>query len=142
MNRNSSDIVVRYYQALFSKNLTAVMALLDPKIVHEFNQEFPEVGPAIFEEFLLKKFSHYNETIQKIDVISEGAKASAFLQIKGSYNATYPGLPPATGQLYELNVYAFFEFNGNLISKISTFFNLGSFLRQISSSELLESCDT
>ena len=49
----------------------------------------------------------------------------------GEYLATDEGLPPATGQQYRLPAGAFFDIRGGKVARISNYYNLQDWLRQV-----------
>ena len=50
----------------------------------------------------------------------------------GEYLQTDPGLPPAKGQRYVLPAGAFFDIRDGRIARVSTFYNLADWVRQVS----------
>lgn len=126
-------LIRAYYACFFSAEARDVLALLAPEVLHEFNQGEPERGQAAFATFLEKKRRNYHERVDEICVFTEagGTRAAAEFTLTGTYVTTYPGLPEARGQGYQLRVGAFFEICGGLISRISTHFNFREWLRQV-----------
>jgi steroid delta-isomerase-like uncharacterized protein len=60
-----------------------------------------------------------------------GTRAAAEFEILGSYLADDAGLPPARGQAYRLPVAATFAIADGRIARISTWYNLQEWLRQV-----------
>ena len=53
------------------------------------------------------------------------------LGVLGTYVETDEGLPPASGQTYRLPAGAFFEVKDGLIVRVTTYYNLAAWLKQI-----------
>ena len=49
----------------------------------------------------------------------------------GTYVETDEALPPASGQTYRLAAGTFFEVQGGLITRVTTYYNLADWLAQI-----------
>jgi steroid delta-isomerase-like uncharacterized protein len=62
---------------------------------------------------------------------NSGTRAAAEFVVHGTYKATDAGLPEAHGQTYELPAGAFFDLRDGKISRVSNFYNLPSWLRQV-----------
>ena len=64
-------------------------------------------------------------------VNADGTRAAAEFTVTGSYLADDAGLPPAHGQKYELPCGAFFEIRDNKVARVSNFYNLQDWLKQV-----------
>jgi steroid delta-isomerase-like uncharacterized protein len=62
----------------------------------------------------------------------DGSRAAAEFVVHGKYLATDPGLPEANGQTYVLPAGAFFAIEGGLISRVTVYYNLEDWIRQVS----------
>jgi steroid delta-isomerase-like uncharacterized protein len=62
---------------------------------------------------------------------ADGSRASAEFEVLGTYIETDSGLPPASGQTYHLPAGTFFEIKDGLISRVTTYYNLADWLRQV-----------
>ncbi len=51
--------------------------------------------------------------------------------MNGTYLATDPGLPEAKGQTYRLPGGSFFTLKDGLITRVTTYYNLQDWLRQV-----------
>ncbi len=60
-----------------------------------------------------------------------GRRAAAEYVVLGTYVETDEALPPASGQTYRLAAGAFFEVDGGLITRITSYYNLADWLAQI-----------
>jgi steroid delta-isomerase-like uncharacterized protein len=63
--------------------------------------------------------------------LADGSRAAAEFVIDGTYVESDPGQPPARGQKYRLRGGAFFEVHDNRIARISSYYNLQDWLRQV-----------
>jgi steroid delta-isomerase-like uncharacterized protein len=71
--------------------------------------------------------------LEDIVVMTEptGTRASAEFTVHGTYLAADPGLPPAHGQTYVLPAGAFFDIRGGAIARVTNYYNLEDWLRQV-----------
>jgi steroid delta-isomerase-like uncharacterized protein len=79
----------------------------------------------------------YAERVENIAVMvaADGARAAAEFDVLGTYIETDEGLPPACGQTYRVAAGAFFEVEGGLIVRITAYYNLADWLKQITADE-------
>ena len=61
----------------------------------------------------------------------EGTRAAAEFTVLGTYLSTDQGLPEAHGQTYRLPAGAFFDIRDGRVARISNFYNLQDWLRQV-----------
>ena len=75
----------------------------------------------------------YAEQVEELVVMAsdDGTRAAAEFYIRGTYLATDEGLPEATGQTYWLRVGAFFDVKDGRILRVTNYYNLNDWLRQI-----------
>ena len=66
-----------------------------------------------------------------IESTPDGTRAAAEFVIHGEYLKTDPGLPEAAGQTYVLPVGAFFEVRGGKIARVTNYYNLAEWTRQV-----------
>ena len=52
--------------------------------------------------------------------------------VNGTYLATDAGLPEARGQSYRLPAGSFFDLHGGKITRVTTYYNLADWVRQVS----------
>jgi steroid delta-isomerase-like uncharacterized protein len=64
-------------------------------------------------------------------VSADGARAAAEYVVLGTYKATDEGLPPASGQTYRLPGGAFFSIEAGRIARVTNYYNLQDWLRQV-----------
>lgn len=126
--------LVRDYYAAFDRGDTAAMlALLTDDVVHDINQGHREVGRDAFTAFMARMDRSYRERIRDLVVMAtpDGTRAAAEFVVDGTYLATDPGLPEARGQTYSLPAGAFFECRGGRIARVTNWYNLQDWLRQV-----------
>jgi steroid delta-isomerase-like uncharacterized protein len=58
-------------------------------------------------------------------------RAAAEYVVEGEYLVTDDGLPPAAGQRYTLPGGAFFTIAGGVITRVTNYYNLQDWLRQV-----------
>lgn len=127
------SLIQRYYAIFNSGDREAFLALLAEDVVHDINQGISEAGRDAFRAFLARMDRSYRERVEDLVVFAseDGARGAAEFFIRGEYLADDEGLPPATGQRYRLRVGAFFELRDGLVSRITNYYNLHEWLRQV-----------
>jgi steroid delta-isomerase-like uncharacterized protein len=102
-------------------------------VVHDVNQGPREVGKSAFRDFLGHMDRSYREAITDLVVMVDptGTRAAAEFTVAGEYLATDAPLPPARGQRYSLPAGAFFAVEAGRISRVTTYYNLQEWLRQV-----------
>jgi steroid delta-isomerase-like uncharacterized protein len=128
---DSRELIEAYYAAFNARDWEGMLALLAEDVAHDINQGGRETGVAAFRAFLARMNRCYAEDLADIVVMSEGDRAAAEFVVHGRYNATDEGLPAATGQTYILPAGAFFEIRAGRIARVSNFYNLANWLKQV-----------
>jgi steroid delta-isomerase-like uncharacterized protein len=64
-------------------------------------------------------------------VNTDGSRAAAEYLVSGTYQATDAGLPEARGQKYSLPGGAFFTIRDGKIARVTNYYNLQDWLKQI-----------
>lgn len=136
MADSTLDLIQRYYSAFNRGDDEALLALLTDDVVHDVNQAGREVGKAAFRTFLQRMHRCYQEQLVELTycVSCDGTRAAAEYVVLGTYEATDAGLPPASGQSYRLAGGAFFAVNQGRISRVTNYYNLPEWLRQVGAS--------
>jgi steroid delta-isomerase-like uncharacterized protein len=131
---NPDVVIHRYYDAFNRQDVEAMLSTLTDDVVHDVNQGGREAGIAAFRAFLERMNRHYRETVLDLAVMiaPDGRRAAAEFVIDGSYLLTAAGLPPATGQRYRLPVGAFFDLRDGRIARVTNYYNLEDWVRQVS----------
>lgn len=126
-------IIQAYYAAFNRGDWDGMCALLSDDVAHDLNQGERQVGRAAFRRFLDRMAHCYREHLRDVAVmIGAGGRAAAEYVVEGEYVATDEGLPPAQGQRYVLPGGAFFEVRGGQIRRVTNYYNLTDWLRQVS----------
>jgi steroid delta-isomerase-like uncharacterized protein len=134
MARDDSEKLIRaYYAAFNAKDETGFLALLAEDVVHDINQGGCEHGKKAFAAFLTRMNLCYDEEIVDLMVMAneDGSRAAAEFTVLGTYIAGDSGLPPAHGQKYRLPAGAFFDIKNNKVVRISNYYNLEDWLKQV-----------
>lgn len=131
----STELVLAYYAAFNRQDWDGLCALLTEDVVHEINQGGRERGRAVFRAFLDRMARSYREQVRDMVVMTteDGRRASAEYIVEGEYLADDAGLPQARGQRYVLPGGAFFDIAGNRIARVTNYYNLTDWLRQVRS---------
>lgn len=126
-------LIQRYYDTFNAGDRAAFLALLAEEVVHDINQGGVETGKAAFRAFLQRMDHCYREQVRDLVVFAneDGSRGAAEFFIEGEYLATDEGLPPAAGQRYRLRVGAFFELRDGLVKRVTNYYNLEEWLRQV-----------
>ncbi len=130
----SISLVLSYYAAFNRSDWPGMLLTLAVSVAHDINQGKREIGLTAFREFLTRMAHSYREEVRDLVVMGspDGRRVAAEFTVHGTYLATDEGLPPARGQTYVLPAGAFFEVAENKIARISSYYNLQDWLRQVS----------
>lgn len=133
MHAATTDLIRRYYAAFNAGDMPGFLALLTDDVAHDINQSGREIGRDAFAAFMQRMNSSYREQIVNIAVFAsdDGTRAAAEFTVLGEYLKTDEGLPPATGQQYTLPAGAFFDIRDGQVARISNYYNLQDWLRQV-----------
>ena len=130
---NAQEIIAAYLAAFNRGDWPGMLALLADDVVHDINQGGAEHGKPAFAAFLDRMARCYREELRDIVIMAsaDGARAAAEFQVHGAYLAQDSGLPPARGQRYALPAGAFFALKDGRISRVTMYYNLQEWLRQV-----------
>lgn len=130
---STHNLVTRYYAAFNAADPAGMLELLSDDVQHDINQGGTELGKDAFGAFLAHMDTHYREQARDLTVMAsvDGLRAAAEFVIHGEYLHTDTGLPPAKGQTYRLPVGAFFEVHGGQIARVTNYYNLQDWTRQV-----------
>lgn len=128
------SLIRRYYDAFNAGDPEGMLGCLTEDVEHRVNEGGHRRGKAKFREFCGHMGVSYRETLHDLTLFAtdDGTRGAAEFVVHGEYLKTDPGLPEARGQKYILPAGGFFEINGGLISRITTFYNLNDWVRQVS----------
>ena len=133
MSATTKRLIKRYYAAFNAGDWDAFLGMLDDNVVHDLNQGDREVGRDAFTRFMDRMNRSYREQIEDLIVLSddEGHRAAAEFTVVGTYLNTDEGMPPAHGQTYRLAAGAFFEVHDGKVARVTNYYNLPDWLRQV-----------
>lgn len=131
--KQAAALIQHYYDCFNAGDREAFLRLLTEDVAHDINQGGTETGRDTFRAFLTRMDRCYREQVRDLVVFAteDGSRGAAEFFIEGEYLATDEGLPPAAGQRYRLRVGAFFELRDGLVSRITNYYNLEEWLRQV-----------
>lgn len=129
-------LLERYYAAFNAGDRETFLSLLTDDVIHDINQGGSEHGVEAFRNFMQRMDRSYRETITDLVLMADatGTRASAEFTVLGEYLATDDGLPPATGQRYQLPAGAFFTIRDGRVARVTMYYNLQEWLRQVGGS--------
>jgi steroid delta-isomerase-like uncharacterized protein len=130
---NTETLIRAYYAAFGNGDREAMLALLAEDVIHDVNQGPREIGKPAFRRFLRHMDHSYRESISDLVVMvnATGTRAAAEFVVEGEYLATDSALPDAKGQRYSLPAGAFFAVEAGRIKRVTTYYNLQDWLRQV-----------
>lgn len=133
MAATASDLIRDYYAAFNRGDTETMLALLADDVVHDVNEGAREHGREAFRAFLARMQRCYRERLEDVVVMADagGTRAAAEYVVHGEYLVGDEGLPPAHGQTYVLPGGAFFEVRGGRIARVTNYYNLGDWVRQV-----------
>jgi steroid delta-isomerase-like uncharacterized protein len=126
-------LIERYYSAFNAGDTAGMLDCLAETVVHDVNQGGRRTGKAAFRDFAAHMERCFAEQLENVTVMAtaDGSRAAAEFDVLGTYIETDAGLPPASGQTYRLSAGAFFEVEGGRITRVTTYYNLAAWLKQI-----------
>ena len=126
------ELVTRYYAAFNRGDWDGMCGLLADDVAHDLNQGDRQIGATAFRAFLDRMARSYREQLRDICVLGDGhGRVGAEYVVDGEYLATDEGLPPARGQRYSLPGAAFFDVRDGRIARVTNYYNLTDWLRQV-----------
>lgn len=133
MTANTFELIRRYYNAFNSGDWAIFFSLLTDDVAHDINQGGRETGINAFRTFIDRMNTSYREQIIDIviSVSENGQRAAAEYVVLGTYLKTDEGLPEANGQTYRLPGGAFFDIRDGKVARVSNYYNLQDWLRQV-----------
>lgn len=128
-----SNIVQRYFDAFNAGDGEAMLDCLHDDVEHHVNEGQIRTGKQAFRDFCDHMSHCYRETLTDMVIFTadEGRRAAAEYVVNGTYLETDGDLPKATGQTYRLPAGSFFTLNGGKIARVTTYYNLADWLKQV-----------
>jgi steroid delta-isomerase-like uncharacterized protein len=129
-----TDIVRTYFEAFNRGDVPAMLDCLDEDVDHYVNQGELRRGKPMFRAFCDHMSRCYREDLTDIVILTAegGTRAAAEYVVNGTYLVTDDGLPEAREQRYRLPAGSFFDVRDGLITRITTYYNLTDWTRQVS----------
>lgn len=135
MTRAEAEALIRgYYDAFNAGDAEGMLARVTDDVEHRVNEGATRHGRSAFTEFCSHMGVSYRERLEDLIVFAseDGRRGAAEFTVHGTYLQTDPGLPEARGQAYVLPAGAFFALRDGRIARITTFYNLADWIRQVS----------
>ncbi|MCB2135016.1 MAG: nuclear transport factor 2 family protein [Rhodobacteraceae bacterium] len=123
-----------YYDAFNRGDLGAMLDTLHNDFAHHVNEGQTRLGKEAFAEFCRHMSETYKEELTDMVIFSnaDGTRGAAEFTVNGTYLKTDPGLPEAHGQKYILPAGGFFDLKDGKITRVTTYYNLQDWIRQVS----------
>lgn len=130
----TAELIHRYYAAFNARDWDGMADCVAETLRHHVNEGEQRGGRGKFRAFLEHMDTCYDETLTNMVVMvsADGQRAAAEFIVNGVYKKTDSGLPEARGQNYSLPAGAFFEVRGGHIERVTTYYNLKEWIRQVS----------
>lgn len=133
MPDDTRNLIERYYAAFNRGDCAGMLDCLTDDVAHDINQGVRQSGKDAFAAFLAHMDRCYRERLSDIVIMVDatGTRAAAEFIVRGEYLATDEGLPEASGQTYVLPAGAFFDIAQGRIARVSVYYNLADWTRQV-----------
>lgn len=130
----SRAILQAYYDAFNRGDIDGMLACLHEDFAHHVNEGAVRLGKVAFGDFCRHMSATYHEHLADLVVYAndDGTRGAAEFTVQGTYLQTDPGLPEARGQSYVLPAGGFFALRDGLITRVTTYYNLQDWIRQVS----------
>ena len=129
----SLDTIRRYFEAFNRGDPGGMLAELTEDVAHHVNEGEVRFGRVAFADFLAHMSRCYREALSEIVLLGaeDPHRAAAEYVVTGTYLQTDGALPEARGQSYTLAAGSFFTLRGERIARVTTYYNLADWLRQV-----------
>ncbi len=126
-------LIAAYFDAFNAGQTDRMLDLLHDDVEHHVNEGGIRRGKAQFAQFSRHMADCYRETLTDMVILSDASdqRAAAEYVVNGSYLKTDAGLPEARGQTYRLPAGSFFALRDGRIARITTYYNLADWIRQV-----------
>jgi steroid delta-isomerase-like uncharacterized protein len=128
---SAHHIIEKYYKAFNEWDLITFFSLLTEDVIHDVNNGEREIGIEKFRKFMQSMEKFGREKVDDMCIFTNGDRAAVEFMVEGAYRVTVEGYPPAKGQKYRLPVGTFFEFKKDKISRVTVYYNLQEWIRQV-----------
>ena len=129
----AQTLIAAYFDAFNAGQTDRMLDLLHDDVEHHVNEGGIRRGKAQFAQFSRHMADCYRETLTDMVILSDTSdqRAAAEYVVNGSYLKTDAGLPEARGQTYRLPAGSFFALRDGRIARITTYYNLADWIRQV-----------
>jgi steroid delta-isomerase-like uncharacterized protein len=129
----TKDLIRNYYDSFNHQDISAFLNYLSEDVIHDINQGHSEIGKEKFATFMTHMNRCYKEEVKDLVIMvnEDGSRAAAEFIIEGTYLVTDKGLPEAKNQTYRLPVGAFFNIKNGKITRVTNYYNLQEWLKQV-----------
>lgn len=129
-----NDTISRYFAAFNAGDIDGMLDCLADDVAHHVNEGQIRTGKEKFAEFCAHMERCYKEELTDMVIFEaeNGTRAAAEFIVNGKYLLTDGGLPEAKGQTYRLPAGSFFNLRDGKITRVTTFYNLADWTRQVS----------
>lgn len=134
MTADAARATIRaYYDAFNAGDIDGMLACLHGDFAHHVNEGAVRLGKAAFADFCRHMSETYREHLADRVIMADdtGTRGAAEFTVHGTYLKTDPGLPEARGQSYVLPAGGFFTLKDGLITRVTTYYNLSDWIRQV-----------
>lgn len=121
-----------YFRAFNDGDTPGMLACLTQDVAHHVNEGAVRVGQEAFAGFCAHMSRCYRENLTDMVIFANGDRGAAEFTVNGTYLETDAGLPEARGQDYCLPGGSFFTLRDGKIARVTTYYNLADWLRQVS----------
>jgi steroid delta-isomerase-like uncharacterized protein len=129
---NDTERLIRgYFDAFNAVDVPARLATLADNVRHDINEGGTEYGRESFARFIEGMDRKYREQIVELVIMTNGSRGAAEFIVDGEYVGTDEGLPEASGQRYSISAAAFFEVDGGLITRVTSYYNLRGWIAAV-----------
>lgn len=130
----SEDTIRRYFEAFNRGDAEGMLAELTDDVAHHVNEGAIRHGKDLFRAFCAHMARCYREELTDMVVFAtaDGSRGAAEYVVNGIYLHTDEGLPEAHGQTYRLPAGSFFTLRDGKICRVTTYYNLADWTRQVS----------
>lgn len=135
MTRQDAEATLaRYFAAFNAGDTNAMLAEVTEDISHHVNEGKVRVGKTLFAAFCAHMEHCYKEALADIVIMAseDGTRAAAEFTVHGTYLHTDGDLPAARGQHYVLPAGSFMTLRDGKIARVTTYYNLADWVRQVS----------
>ncbi len=124
----------RYFDAFNRGDLEGMLAELTDDVAHHVNEGKVRHGKALFAGFCAHMAGCYREELTDMVIMTtpDATRGAAEYTVNGTYLETDAGLPEARGQTYVLPAGSFFTLRDGRITRVTTYYNLADWTRQVS----------